>query len=551
MPPRKHLHRYREIVGVLADEGLDSVLDVTGLRIFAPMRGVLRPFGRNEPTVMPVRIRRTLERLGPTFVKLGQAASTRSDIIPDDIILELQKLQDRVEPYPYDQARAIVEQDLGAPLEQLYTGFTVEPIASASIGQVHGALLPDGTPVAVKVQRPGVREMVETDLDIVMTQARAFAGRPDVEERFDVVAIADEFATALHDELDYLTEAHNAERLRDLFIDDDTVYFPSVYWQWTTSRVLTLDLVEGIPLNRPELLDEAGIDRAAVAQRGIYCYLEQIFTHGFFHADPHPGNLFVMPDGRVGFTDFGRVGTISQVARDQLSDLLVAVVDNDTALAVDMLYEAAGSPGDIDVACLQRDVSHLLAKYYNRSLSEVRMRDLISEVFTLVREHHLVMSSELALLFATLAVLEGLGTQLDPHFDFVEVVTPFARRMAAQRNDPATMLHTIAIGLRRSAKLVTELPESILRVMKRAGQGEFRITVRPTGFEPLLIRVERMVNRMSFALVVSAMVVALALLLASPLQQSIWFVWVARVLLAGAFVTGSWFFISIFLASRR
>jgi ubiquinone biosynthesis protein len=551
MPPRKHLQRYREIVGVLADEGLDSVLDIGGLRRFAPVRGRLRPFGKDTPTPLPVRVRRTLERLGPTFVKLGQAASTRSDILPDDIILELQKLQDRVEPYPYEQAREIVERELGGPLEALYASFTTEPIASASIGQVHGATLPDGTKVAVKVQRPGVRDQVETDLDIVMTQARALAGRPEVEERYDIVDIADEFATALHDELDYLAEAHNCERLGELFAGDDTVYFPKVYWQWTTSRVLTLDFVDGIPLNRLDVLDEAGIDRAEVARNGIICYLEQIFTHGVFHADPHPGNLFAMPDGRVGFTDFGRIGTISQVARDQLSDLLVAVVDNDSALAVDMLYEAAGSPGDIDVACLQRDVSHLLAKYYNRSLHEVRMRDLIREVFALVREHHLVMSSELALLFATLAVLEGLGTQLDPGFDFVQAVTPFARRMAEKRNDPAAILHTLAVGFRRSAKLVTELPESLLRVMKRAGQGEFRMTVRPTGFEPVLMRFERAVNRMAFALVVSAMVVGLSLLLASPTPQPFWFTWVARILLAGGFVTGSWFFISIFLANRR
>lgn len=547
--PRKHLRRYREIVGVLADEGLDSVLDVTGLRRFAPVRGRLG--GRRDgPTALAVRIKRTLERLGPSFVKLGQAASTRSDIIPEPIILELQKLQDRVEPFPYEKARAIVEQELGAPLEQLFASFDVEPLASASLGQVHGATLPDQTRVAVKVQRPDVREQVETDLDIVLTQARAFAGRPDFEERYDVVGIADEFATALHDELDYLTEARNAERLRVLFEDDDTVFFPRVFWEWTTNKVLTLDLVEGIPLNRPERLDEAGIDRARVAHDGIYCYLEQIFTHGFFHADPHPGNLFVLPDGRVGFTDFGRVGTISRVAREQLADLLVAVVDNDSQLAVDMLYDAAGSPGDIDVSALQRQVSQLLAKYTNRSLADVKVGELIGEVLGLVRNHHLVMSSELALLFATLGVLEGLGNQLDPGFDFVEVVTPFARRMAMDRAEPSAMAHEISVAFRRGGRLMSELPDSLLRVLKRAGQGEFRLTVRPTGFEPLMERFERTGNRLAFALVVSAFVVALALLLQGT-GTPLWFVWVARFLEFGGLTVGSWFFISIFVASYR
>jgi ubiquinone biosynthesis protein len=548
MPPLKHVQRYRQIVGVLVDEGLDSALDVLGMRRFAPVAGRLRP--ESQRTSVAVRIRRTLERLGPTFVKLGQAASTRSDIIPEDIVDELQKLQDRVEPFPGEQARGIVEAELGAPISELFAAFETEPFAAASIGQVHRATLPDGTAVAVKVQRPGVREQVETDLDITLTQARVFMRRQEPEDRYDIVAITDEFATALRDELDYLAEARNAERLRELFEGDETVAFPRVYWEWTTGRVLTMDLIEGIAFNRLAELDAAGIDRPLMAERGIYCYLEQIFTHGFFHADPHPGNLFAMPDGRVGFTDFGRVGTVSQVARDQLSDLLVAVVDNDATLAADMLYDAAGSPGDIDVVALEREVSRLIAKYYNRSLHEIRLGQLIGEVFTLVRTHHLLMSSELAMLFATLAVLEGLGCQLDPGFDFVEVVAPYARRMTQQRNEPQTVMRALTSTLRRSGKLAVEMPEALLRVMKRAGQGEFRMTVRPTGLEPTIARLERMVNRMAFALVVSSFVVALALLLRDTYRPE-WFLWVARILEAGGLFVGSWFFLSIFLSNWR
>jgi ubiquinone biosynthesis protein len=548
MQPRKHLQRYREIVGVLADEGLDSVLEVFGLTRIAPIRRLRASRDLGQP--LPVRIRCTLERLGPSFVKLGQAASTRSDILPDAIVAELQKLQDRVEPFPFDQARAIVESELGAPLGELFRSFTAEPLAAASLGQVHAAELPDGTRVAVKVQRPGVRDQVETDLDIVLTQARVFNGQQDPDNRYDIVSITDEFARALRGELDYLAEARNAERLGGLFEGDEHVAFPKVYWQWTTGRVLTAELFEGIPLNRPEELDAAGIDRRAVARQGIDCYLRQIFDHGFFHADPHPGNLFYLPDGRIGFTDFGRVGTISQVGRDQLADLLMAIVDNDTSMAVDMLVEAAGSPGDIDVALLQRDVSHLIANYYNRPLHEIRMGDLVNDIFSLVREHHLVMSGELALLFATLAVLEGLGTQLDPEFDFVDGVAPFARRIAEKRNDPEVLMRTLLVGLRRGGKVVTELPESLLRVMKRAGQGEFRMTVRPTGIDPLMARFERSVNRVSFALVVAAFLVALGLLLQNT-EKPEWFLWVARLMMAGGFAVGSWFFVSIFIANYR
>lgn len=549
MGPYKHLQRYREIVGVLVDEGLDNALDWTGLRRFAPVSGRLGGH-RHKPEQVPVRLRHTLERLGPAFVKIGQAASTRSDIIPEAYIDELRKLQDQVAPFPYDDVRRLVESELGGRIEEVFTTFDPQPLASASLGQVHRATLPDGTPVAVKVQRPGVRDIVDTDLDILMTQARFVASTSEIADRYDAVSIAGEFANAVRHELDYLTEAANAERLRELFEGDESVAFPRVHWEYTTSRVLTLELLQGIPMNRPDLLDEAGLDRGELARRGIYAYLEQIFVHGHFHADPHPGNLFALPDGRVGFTDFGRVGTIGKVGRDQLADLFVAIVDDDVGLAVDTLVAAAGSPGDIDVSELEREVSRLIAKYYNKSLKDVRIGELISEVLKLVRDHHLMLSSELAILLATLAVLEGLGNQLDPDFDFVAATAPFARKIIDERLKPESIARQLTQSVRRLSKMAVELPESVMRFMRRAGTGEFRLAVFPTQYEPLLKRFEESVNRLAFALVVAAFVVGLSMLLDNtPLPD--WFVWVARIAWAGAVGVGTWFFVSIFIARYR
>jgi ubiquinone biosynthesis protein len=541
VPARKHAQRYREIVTVLIDEGLDNALDVTGLRAFAPIRG---RFTLDKAEPIPVRVRHTVERLGPTFIKLGQAASTRPDVIPEDVCDELAKLQDHVAPIPFDEARAVVEQELGAPLDDVFESFDREPIASASIGQVYAATLPDGTDVVVKAQRPGVDQIVKTDLDILMTQARFAQDHSDLSDYYDIPAIAGEFADAVREELDYIVEGRNADRLRGLFEDDDTVVFPLVYWDFTTTRVLTMERVHGIPFNRVDLLDEAHADRKELAQRGIFCYLEQIFTYGFFHADPHPGNLFALPDGRVAFTDFGRVGTISQVGRDQLADLFMGIIDNDTSLVVDTLLDGANSRGDIDVAALEREVSHLIAKYYNKSLREVHAGELISEVMQLVQNHHLAMSSELAVLLATLVVLEGLGTKLDPTFDFVEATTPFARAIAAKRFEPPEVARSFTRSLRRTGRLMTELPESLTRLMKRAAQGEFRVALKPTGFEPILARFEEATNRLAFALVVSAFVIGLSMILTQS-EIPIGFMWVARVAWAAALVVGSWFFISI------
>jgi ubiquinone biosynthesis protein len=543
--------RYRRIVAVLVEEGFGTALDQVGVR--APwITALLRKRRAHEDADLTPeqRARRTMERLGPTFAKIGQLLSVRRDLIPGSFADELAKLQDEMEAFPFAEARAEIEESFGQPLEELYAEFDEAPAAAASIGQVHMAVLHDGTPVAVKVQRPGIREIVEADLDILRTQARRIHGRTDIGRRFDVVALADEFARILHEECDYVNEAENADRLRAAFDADDTVHFPRIYWELTSATVLTMERIEGIPFNRLAELDARGVNRREIARRGISCYYEQIFIHGFYHADPHPGNLFAMEDGRVAFTDFGRAGVLSDSARAHVADLLVAIIGQDGELAGDILLEVSRSTADTDAVGLKRDVTNLIRKYYNLRLNEVDTRELVYEIMSLIGRRGLTLDSEFALLLTTLATIQSLGTNVDPEFHFVESVTPFGRRIIEEQTNPANMAKGFTATVRRTMKALQGLPDNVNRALKRVADGDLRVTVRPGGFDPIMARVEQAVDRLAFALVVSAFVLGFSWLLA-PTELPWWLEAIAAFALVCAAGVGVWFFLSIVFRRYR
>jgi ubiquinone biosynthesis protein len=537
--------RYRRIVTVLVEEGFGTALDQVGVR--APwITALLTKRRAQEDTNLSTeqRVRRTMERLGPTFAKIGQLLSVRRDLIPGSFADELARLQDEMEAFPFAEAKAEIEESFGQPLEELYAEFDEVPAAAASIGQVHMAVLHDGTRVAVKVQRPGIREIVEADLDILRTQARRIHGRTDIGRRFDVVALADEFARILHEECDYVNEAENADRLRAAFDADETVYFPCIYWELTSATVLTMERIDGIPFNRLAELDARGVNRREIARRGISCYYEQIFIHGFYHADPHPGNLFAMEDGKVAFTDFGRAGVLSDSARAHVADLLVAIIGQDGELAGDILLEVSRSTADTDAVGLKRDVTNLIRKYYNLKLNEVDTRELVFEIMSLIGRRGLTLDSEFALLLTTLATIQSLGTNVDPEFHFVESVTPFARRIIEEQTNPANMAKGFTATVRRTMKALQGLPDNVNRALKRVADGDLRMTVRPGGFDPIMARVEQAVDRLAFALVVSAFVLGFSWLLA-PTVLPWWLEAIAAFALVCAAGVGVWFFLSI------
>ncbi|MGN6675350.1 MAG: ABC1 kinase family protein [Thermomicrobiales bacterium] len=508
--------RYREIAAVLMRHGLAWLIAVLELDRFIglPWRLVGRRRELHAPTT-PEQLRQALEELGPTFIKLGQVLSTRPDLLPPEYQRELAKLQDRAPAVAVSEVRAALVAELGQPVEQAFATFDDEPLAAASIGQVHTATLPDGTAVVVKVRRPGAVEQIEADLGIIQQLAAAASRRWAFADRYDLEGLAHEFGQTLRAELDYLREASNAERFAANFRDDPSVHVPRVYRQLTTARVLTLERISGIKIDDLAALDATGIDRQALAEHAANIVLKMIVDDGFFHADPHPGNFFVESNGRIGLIDFGMVGVIDTLTRDRLARLALAVASQDAGALVDALLDlgVARLPPERDL--LRRDLADLLARYSERSLGDIEIGPLITEVLALIRRYHLRLPPNLALLVKTVLMEEGLGARLAPTFELTTVLAPYTRRLLLRHYSPLLWTRRLTQAGLEAADLGADLPRHLRRLLGNLERGDLQLTVRPTEMEPILRRVERLVNRLVLGILAAAFVNGLAVLLST------------------------------------
>ncbi|MGD0918465.1 MAG: AarF/UbiB family protein [Thermodesulfobacteriota bacterium] len=508
--------RYREIATVLWEERLFDLFKGTGLEDDLPggTAAELTPGTKEKDLSLPVRVRHALERLGPVFVKLGQLLATRSALLPPALLEELAKLQDDVPKVPWPEMRTRVEAELGASVEELFESFDEEPLAAASIGQVYRATLPDGTPVAVKVQRPGVTKAMEINLDIMHDLADRLTKHVQWAKENDVATIAEEFASVPRAELDYTHEGRSLDRFRSAFAADPSLVFPQIYWDQTTSRVLTMDLIEGVRATELESNEKAaGVDRAHLVQIGTGAYFRMIFQLGFYHADPHAGNLFALPGGRLGFVDFGRVATISERNREATFDMLLAMVDDDPTGVTEAVLAMLGMPPHIDLAALEIDISAMLARYRRQQSSGEGLDKLVQSLLKLMRDHQLQVPPELTVLLTTIGVLEGVATQIDPAFRMIDVVKPFARKLMPERYGPGHILKASLRSARAYGRFFDQLPVHATRALRRVGEGEFKVAVRPENYEALVDRLTAGVYLLAYALIVGALIVGFAFLI--------------------------------------
>jgi ubiquinone biosynthesis protein len=502
-----HVERYREIAETLARHGLGFLIGAAGLQRWLPFqRGLLGYERREEPYSNPEHLRLALEELGPTFIKLGQLLSTRPDLLPPDYQTELAKLQDAAPPVSGEAIRDVVERELGQSIGELFATFDLEPLASASIGQAHTATLPDGTSAVVKVRRPGIVERIEQDLEILQNLAARAERGWQVAVDYDVVGLADEFARTLRAELDYLQEGRNAERFAANFRGHPDVHIPRIFWNTTTSRVLTLERITGTKVNDLPGLERAGIDRHRLAERATGIMAQMIFDDGFFHGDPHPGNLFIEADGRVGLIDFGIVGELNDELRLRLGRLLVALISKQPDRVASALLALSTARGTVDRALLRRDVLPVIALYDGRTLAQVDIGGVLRAVLSLLRRYRLQLPRQIALLTKMLVMTEGMGVVLDPQFRLGAVLAPYARRLAAARYSPRTMARRLAKSGADLADMVVDLPTQLERAVDILDSGGLEVHLRTAELTPLVQRIERTGQRLVVAIVAGALI---------------------------------------------
>ena len=491
-----HLDRYRVIAETLARHGLGVLLGASGVERFIPFHhSIARYAHRSQNYSTAEHLRLALEELGPTFVKLGQLLSTRSDLLPPAYLVELAKLQDALSPVSEATIRQVLESELGDSLESIFEAFDLTPLASASIGQAHAAILKDGTEVVVKVRRPGATEQIDVDLEILQNLAAQAARRWEDAADYDLPGLAEEFARTLRAELDYLGEGRNAERFAANFIDNPGVHIPQVHWETTTTRVLTLERIRGLKVSDLDALDAAGIDRPALAARAAEVVAQMIFDDGFFHADPHPGNLFIESDGRIGLIDFGMVGVVDAELRERLGILLVALTRKDPHRIAAALVRLSISPHRVDLRALSKDMVAIVDLYDGRTIGEVPVGKLIREVLGVMRRRHLQLPREFSMVLKMVVMTEGMGVSLDPQFHLGEVIGPYARRLVVNRYSAASVMHHLSEAGIDALEIATQLPIQLRRLQAMLDEGGPEVHLRTGDLEPLVERVDAISKR--------------------------------------------------------
>lgn len=497
------------------------------------------------------RVRHALQALGPTFIKLGQVLATRVDMLPPDWIVELERLQDQVPAVDFAQLQTQLEEDLGAPPHEVFDFVETKALATASIGQVHRARLADGTEVVLKIRRPNIRKTIEADLRLLSRLALIVDEEIAWLSRFKPVELVRQFSASLRQELDLAAEARNADRVAENFAGDPHVRIPRIFWEWTCERLNVQEYVPGIPVRELAALAAAGLDPKLLASRGTHTLLKMMLQDGFFHADPHAGNLFAMPNNEIVIIDWGMVGRISETHRRQVIKLLLGLIECDAASTTKVLIEWAGDTQANEGELLD-EVEAFIDRYHGVPLKQLNLLALLGDVTKILRDHHLVLPTDMAMMIKAVTTIEGLGRLLNPDYQIAEETEPVLRRLVKEQYAPQALIRRGWDALHEGLDLLAELPREIHQLTHVARRGQLRLGLDVAQIDRFGKELNRAANRLTIGLITSACILGAAIIAAtSDRAGTDATTSLGLYILAGAGIGGMWVFVSIWRSGHR
>lgn len=513
----RSLKRYRQVLGILIKYGFGHIVEQLNIDYYLELGKRIVSLGTAsralERLSQAERLRLALEELGPTFIKLGQLLSTRPDIIPSEYLEELKKLQDRVPPVATEEILMQMHLELGRPVEELFSHFEPTPLATASIAQVHCGTLKTGEQVVFKIRRPAIEGVIETDIDILMGLAYLVDKHLPGGDMYDPIGLVKEFRRTINRELDFSREGRTIERFSANFADDETVRIPNVFWQFSGRSVLTLEYLSGIKISQVEELQAAGYDLKKIAHSGAEIFLTQVFEHGYFHADPHPGNLHILPNNVICIFDFGMVGRLDDELKLQLTELLLSVLQRDVDHIISQLLYSGELHDESNLKNLKRDLNEFIDDYYDILLQDLKVGRLLLDFIEILTEYRIKFPSNMMLLSRALIAMEGIGRQLDPDFNMVEQLKPFTEKIVKERYSPTNVSKELTKTLHSYHALGKSLPRDIKEFINRVNRNKFKIDLEHRGLERLITDIDKSTNRISFSMVIAALIIGSSLIM--------------------------------------
>ena len=519
----RSLRRLRRIVTVLSQHGFGHLIDRMNLRRLLPLRrwGRHVPGEQAEGISVGQRLAAVCNELGPTFVKLGQLATTRPDLVPANVLDGLKTLQDHVAPFDTEVALDIIRQEIGAPVEEAFRSFDEQPLGSGSIGQVYRAVAADGTDVVVKVKRPDIEQPIRLDLFLLAQLADALESLVPEARIYRPRMLVDEFERALLRELDFTYEASSTTRIQLAFADDQHIRIPQTRWDLSGPGVLTLEAIEGRNIAATLASPDPRLDRKLLASRLADLYIKQFFEVGTFHADPHPGNILVVPPAQIGLIDFGQVGTITDKLAGKLVALIVGAYCRETDFIVDVLADLHALGPTTDPQKLSRDLGVLVNKYYGLPLKRLDLVTVLHEATAVMRSHDVAVPRDLVLVLKTLGTVMGIVLQLDPEFDLVALFRPRLKQLISQQVSPARLARTTGVVAWNILGLLRDTPRQLRSALRNLARGRWQLNVRHERLDELMSELDRSSNRLSFSVVIAAIVLGSSVVVTADPEMSI------------------------------